>query len=103
MISVLDLLALSQTPGVGSNRLRSLASQFCDVRSPSEITARELACVEGFSKTLATQVVSFLKSSRFDDAKRYAEKQLSRLDRIEGQILTFWDQRYPEHLKKIYD
>ena len=103
MLSAFDMLALSRIPGVGSNRLRSLVSRFGDVPSTGEITARDLAGVEGFSKKLASQVAAFLKSARFDDGKRYAEIQLSKLNKIGGQILTFRDTRYPEHLKKIYD
>src|SRR6266404_5707209 len=103
MLSVFDLLSLSRIPGVGSNRLRSIGSQFADVLSPGEITARELAGVEGFSKKLATQVVAYLKGSGFDESRRYAERQLSRLNKIGGQIITFWDKRYPEPLKRIYD
>ena len=103
MISNLDLIALSRIPGVGSNRLRALVSRCMDAHSPAEISVRELAGAEGFSKILAGQVVAFVKDSRFEEAKRYAEKQLSRLDKIHGTILTFWDPRYPELLRSIYD
>ncbi len=103
MISVTDLLVLSQTPNIGANRLRKLVSHFNDTESIFTASAREVANVEGFSKKLASVAVHFLKNEGRVRAQRYAEHQLSLLNKVEGCIITYWDKAYPELLKKIYD
>jgi DNA processing protein len=103
MISVFDILVLSQIPLIGPNRLRNLISHYKSTDEVFRATAREIANVEGYNKKLAAEVKHFLEDSRLDKAKKYAEHQLVRLNKIEGKIITFWDEHYPHLLKKIYD
>ncbi|MGA2623207.1 MAG: DNA-processing protein DprA [Bacteroidota bacterium] len=103
MFPVFDLLVLSQIPNIGPNRLRVLISHFGDPSVVVESSPREIAAVEGFSKKLASEIVHFIGSSGYKDAKNYAELQLSRLNKAGGRIVTFWDKEYPDLLKKIYD
>ena len=103
MLSVVDLLVLSQIPGIGANRVRTLVSHFKDPSSVFNASGKEIESVEGFSKKLASTILHYIKSPLFNDAKKYAEGQLSKLNRIEGRIVTYWDEQYPETLKKIYD
>ncbi|MBI5476982.1 MAG: DNA-protecting protein DprA [Ignavibacteriales bacterium] len=103
MISITDLLTLSQIPGIGAGRIRSLVSHFGDTQSITNSSVREIAACDGFSKKLASVIVHFNRSQQFTLAMKYAEKQLSRLNKSEGKIVSFWDQLYPELLKKIYD
>ncbi len=103
MFSVLDLLALSQVQGIGPHRLRSLVSRFGDPSSVLQASAKEIAEVEGFSRKLASLLAHHLRDSALAEERRYAERQLSRLNRAGGHLVTFWDKRYPEALKKIYD
>src|SRR6266852_3100126 len=103
MISVVDLLTLSQVPNIGANRLRTLVSHFNNTGEIFKATARDLAKIEGFSKKLASAIAHFFRNSAFASAQIYSENQLSRLNKINGRIVTFWDKTYPEHLKKIYD
>jgi DNA processing protein len=35
--------------------------------------------------------------------RAYAEAQLSRLNKVNGRIVSFWEEGYPESLKSIYD
>ena len=103
MFSVVDLLVLSQIPGIGANRVRTLVSHFDDPSSVFNASAKEIESVEGFSKKLTHAILHYIKSPLFNDAKKYAEGQLSKLNCIEGRIVTYWDEQYPETLKKIYD
>ncbi len=103
MVPVLDLLALSQVPGVGTNRLRNLVSRFGTPAEVLSASAREISQVDGFSRKLASGIVQYRKSPAFDTARAYAEKQLSRLNRTGGKIVTWWDEAYPELLRRIYD
>src|SRR5437016_2509684 len=103
MISVVDLLILSQVPNIGASRLRTLVSHYNCTGEIFQTSAREIAKVEGFSKKLASSTTHFFRNSLFDEARRYAEHQLSRLNKVGGRAITYWDKTYPEYLKKIYD
>ncbi len=103
MVSAIDLLVLSQIPNIGPHRLRVLVSKFEDSSTIFKASAKELASLEGFSRKLASQVIHFLKGSSLLDARRNAERELSKLNKMDGRILTFWDKGFPEPLRKIYD
>jgi DNA processing protein len=103
MFSVFDLLVLSQIPQIGQNRLRMLVSHFGEPSEVIRASAKEIAAVEGFNKKLASHITHFFRGSDYEEAKRSAERQLSKLNKVEGQLVTFWEKRYPEALKKIYD
>ena len=83
--------------------MRTLVSHFGKSGTIFRTSAKEIATIEGFSKKLASQLAHFKESALFDDAQRYAEKQLSRMNKANAHVVTFWDIHYPEPLKKIYD
>lgn len=97
MFDIKDLLRLSAVPGIGSARLRTLISHFKDPSAVFRASARELVKVNGIDKKTALSIVHFKNGTKF------AEEQLSRLNKVEGRIITFWDREYPSLLKKIYD
>jgi DNA processing protein len=103
MISISDLLALTQIPGIGANRIRALVTHFGDTQSIINASVREIAACDGFSKKLASVIVHFYRSSQYEQAVKYSERQLSRLNKSEGKIVSLWEKSYPELLKKIYD
>ncbi|TLY30899.1 MAG: DNA-protecting protein DprA [Ignavibacteria bacterium] len=103
MFSAFDLLVLSQIPQIGANRLRALVSHFGGTSFVFEASAREIAAVEGISRPLASSIVRSLRERRTAEARTFAERQLSKLNKAGGTIVTFWDQQYPDLLKKIYD
>ncbi|MBI3189972.1 MAG: DNA-protecting protein DprA [Ignavibacteriales bacterium] len=103
MISVFDLFVLSQIPNIGPNRLRSLVSHFDDTSNIVNASAKEISHIDGFSKKLASEIISFFKHDTFDEAKKYAEHQLSRLNKNEGSVVSFWEKQFPESLKRIDD
>jgi len=102
-IDVHDLLTLSEIPGIGPNRLRLLVSHFRDTRAVSEASAKELIAVEGIERKTALSVVNFYRDSGAALAKRHVDVQLSRLNKVDGRVITFWDKEYPANLKRIYD
>lgn len=91
------LLKLSQVPGVGSTRLRALVSHFQSASAVFEASPRELIKVPGIEEKTARNIV------HFRDGDRFADEQLKQLKKIGGRIVTFWDDEYPEQLKRIYD
>jgi DNA processing protein len=103
MFSVLDLIILTQLPSIGSARVRALVSHFGDPSAVLRASVRDLAGVEGISRKIAQTMTQFIRSHKFDAAKSYAEKQLSRMNRTNGRLLTYWDRDFPDLMRKIYD
>jgi DNA processing protein len=95
--SIHDLLHLASIPKIGNNRLRNLIAQFGTPAAVMQASPRELIKVEGIDKTLARAIAHSEKSDDF------IEDQLSRINRVNGRIVTLWDDEYPSLLKKIYD
>ena len=96
------LLVLSQVPGVGAHRLRSLVAHFGDASLVARATPRELAAVEGIDRKTAVVIAGFFRGGQAA-AERFAEDQLVRLGRLGGRLVTLWDGEYPAHLTTIFD
>lgn len=92
-----ELLHLASLPKIGNNRLRSLIAHFKTPSAVLSASPKELARVDGIEKTIASSIVH----SKIN--KEFIDDQLSRLNKIEGRIITLWDDEYPSLLKKIYD
>jgi DNA processing protein len=94
---VRDLLMLASVPGIGGNRLRQLIQHF---KSPAEALRAspiDLARVEGIDKKLASAIAHNTAGAAAVD------EQLSRLNKVNGSIITLWDASYPPLLAAIYD
>ncbi len=96
-MDVRALLSLSMVPGIGAARLRALVNHFGDSASVLAAGERELTSVEGIDRGLARRIMS---GKDFD---KEIQVQLSRLNKWNARLITFWDREYPENLKKIYD
>ncbi|MGB9772932.1 MAG: DNA-processing protein DprA [Bacteroidota bacterium] len=96
-MNVRALLELSAIPGIGSGRLRMLVSHFGDPESVLRASAKELTQVDGINRKLASLIVHHEPNTQF------VEEQLSRINKTNGKIVTFWDKEYPPLLKKIFD
>ena len=83
--------------GIGAARLRSLVNHFGDPESVLLATERQLTEVDGIDRFLARKILS---ERNFGDD---VQLQLSRLNKSEARIVTYWDKEFPENLKKIYD
>jgi DNA processing protein len=103
MVSVIDLLILSQIPSVGPQRLRLLVAHFDGPERILTGSPKDFIGVEGFTRKLASTVASFLRSSSLHRAREFASRQLSRLNACGGSIVSYWDGKYPEALRRIYD
>jgi DNA processing protein len=94
---VRDLLLLASVPGIGGNRLRQIVRHFTSPADALKASAPDLACVEGIDKKLASAIVHNQCGPAFVD------EQLSRLNKVNGSIVTLWDDAYPPLLAAIYD
>jgi DNA processing protein len=94
---VRDLLMLAAVPGIGGNRLRQLVQHFGSPGEALKASPLELARVEGIDKKLASAVAHNTTGPAFVD------DQLSRLNKLNGSIITLWDSSYPRLLSAIFD
>jgi len=94
---VRDLLMLASVPGIGGNRLRQLIQHFGSPAAALAASPTELSRVDGLDKKLASAVHHNTLGPAFVD------DQLSRLNKINGSIVTLWDDAYPALLSAIYD
>ncbi len=97
LMDVRSLLRLSMIPGIGAARLRMLVNHFGDPEGVLTANERDLTAVNGIDRALARRILS--ERSFHDEV----QLQLSRLEKSDAKIVTFWDNDYPENLKKIYD
>lgn len=102
-IDLHELLTLSTVPGIGSTRLINLLSHFKDSHLVIKASAKELVHVAGIEKKTALNVVNFFRDSGADHAKRFVDEQLSRLNKAEARVITYWDKEFPPNLKNTYD
>ncbi len=102
-IDLHDLLTLSTVPGIGSTRLINLLSHFKDSHLAIKAPAKELVHVPGIEKKTALNFVNFFRDSGADHAKRFVDEQLSRLNKAEARVVSYWDKEFPPNLKNIYD
>jgi DNA processing protein len=102
-VDLRELLTLSIIPRIGSTRLINLLSHFKDSHLVISAPAKELIHVEGIEKKTALNIVNFFRDSGADQAKRFVDDQLSRLNKADARVVTYWDKEYPSNLKNIYD
>jgi DNA processing protein len=96
-INIHDLLRLAMVPGIGANRLRALVSHFNSPTAVLQASPRELIQVEGIEKKLASTIAHYPNNGET------ADNQLSLLNKVNGHIVTLWDDEYPDYLRRIYD
>lgn len=94
------LKLLLSIEGIGPQKIFSLLSQFHDFESIIHADFSHLVQVEGINKILGSKVYSGKKS--LPHVKNDLESELNSLQKIDGKLITFWDDDYPELLKRIY-
>ncbi len=91
-----DLLRLCIIPGIGSKKVRALLTRFKTPSNVFKASYRELLQIEGVSKLLAANIKKFRN-------EEFVSGQLELLRKKNARILSFWDNEYPDLLKKIED
>ena len=57
--------------------------------------------VEGINTNLAKRIKK--TANEREKIEKFTEKELKKLEKLGGKIITIWDKEYPPILKKIYD
>jgi len=96
-----NLKLLLNVAQLGPNRIKKLLNKFY---SPEKILSAEfnqLINSEGISVNIAQRVKKI--NSKRDEVKTEIEKELNKIDKMGGEIISILDENYPFLLKKIYD
>lgn len=87
--------------GIGVGRIKNLLAKFRSTEKVLSASVPELVEVEGLSINLAQRI------QRCNDHRNEIENiindEFENLFKINGSLITLWDDEYPTLLKKIYD
>lgn len=96
-----NLKLLLSVEGIGAGRIRNLLAKFKTTEKILSADYKSLTEVDGISTNLAKRI------QKVNASRNEIEEQLSNesevLEKINGKIITVWDEAFPILLKKIYD
>ncbi len=90
------LLELSSIPLIGPTRLRKLISVLGSPEAVMEASFRQLVGIEGIDRKTAERI-------KQGPDKAFVQTQLQKIKEYDVQVLSYWDDAYPDSLKRIYD
>ncbi|MCW8803816.1 MAG: DNA-processing protein DprA [Ignavibacteriaceae bacterium] len=96
-----DLFLLLSIDGIGPGKFRNLLAKFKSTKNILSADYQSLLNVEGISTNLAKRIRK--SSHEREETEKFTEKELKKLEKLGGKLITIWDQEYPSILKKIYD
>jgi DNA processing protein len=96
-----ELFLLLSIEGIGPGKIRNLLAKFKNTKNILSSDYQSLLSVDGISTNLAKRIHK--GSQEKGTVERFTEKELQKLEKLGGEIITIWDEDYPLLLKKIYD
>jgi len=96
-----DLFLLLSVEGIGPGKIRNLLAKFKATKNILASDYPELLNVDGISTNLAKRIRK--ASQERESIEKFTEKELKKLEKLGGELISIWDQEYPQLLKKIYD
>ncbi|MFP4228227.1 MAG: DNA-processing protein DprA [Salinivenus sp.] len=90
------LIGLSLVPGVGASRLRGLLAHFDLPSAVFRASRSTLTQVDGIGPQTAEAILTF-------DDRAAVEAELARADELGAELISPWDERFPDRLQEIYD
>ncbi len=96
-INIQDLLHLKSIPKISDRKIINLVNHFGSTKDVLSAEPRKLIKVQGIKEADASLIHHTIRDQGFVD------EQFSLLNKVNGTIISFWDESYPAHLKNIYD
>jgi DNA processing protein len=87
--------------GIGIGKIKNLHAKFRTTDRVLSATVKELMDVEGLSINLAQRIQRINEHRR--EIENSVNNELEKLFKINGHLITLWDEEYPAILRKIYD
>lgn len=96
-----NLYTLLSIEGIGPGKIRNLLAKFRETENILSADKNSLLAIEGISTNLAERIRK--ANHKKSEIKIWVEKQLTKLQKMNAEIVTIWDENYPNLLKKIFD
>src|SRR3990172_2326599 len=87
--------------GIGVGRIKNLLEKFHSTEKVFSASVKELMDVDGLSINLA-QRIQRCNDNR-SEIENLVNQELEQLFKINGSLITLWDNEYPSILRKICD
>ena len=97
LIYVYTLLSIE---GIGPNKILSLLTKLKNFENIFSADIARLSEANGISKNLAQRIVNLNNNQK--SIKEKVEKTLNSLSHLNADLITYWDETYPDLLKRIY-
>ena len=98
---LIDLKLLLSVEGIGPVKIRNLLAKLHSLDAILNANLNSLLQIEGISSTLAKKIIR-IKEKRHS-LELQLHKEMEKLTKLGGRIITIWDKDFPALLKKIYD
>jgi DNA processing protein len=96
LFSIEALLGLYSIPSIGPAKMRKLIAAFGSPEAVLDASSSQLVMVEGIEKKTAMKI-----NKGPDD--QFVKEQIEKLREHDVTLFSYWDENYPELLKRIYD
>jgi DNA processing protein len=96
-----DLKLLLSVEGIGPGRIRNLLAKFRTLENILSASYSNLIDVVGIHENIANRIQRI--NSKRETTIEELNRELEKLSKLGGYILTVWDKEFPAILKKIYD
>ncbi len=97
IVSIQDLLHLKSIPKIGDRKIINLVNQFNSTAEIFSTEPRALIKIAGIKEADASLIRHTQRNQQF------IEEQFSLVNKVNGSIISYWDDNYPIQLKNIYD
>jgi len=94
------LFILLGTDGIGPQKIFSFLTQFPDFKSIVNANLKQLTRTEGISTTLAERILA--SRNNYNSIREKVLSTLEKIERMKGELITYWDNQYPDLLKRIF-
>lgn len=98
---IVDLRLLMSVDGIGIGKIKNLLAKFHSTEKVLSASIKELMDVDGLSINLAQRIQR--SNDHRTEYEDIVNSELERLFKINGTLLTLWDDEFPSILRKIYD
>lgn len=98
---LLHLKLILSVDFLGPVKIRTLLSKFKTIENIFKESKQSLSETDGIGTILAQRIKEVYRNK--NEMEKTLTKELEKLEKFNGRIVTVWDEEYPLILKKIYD
>ncbi|NWF88288.1 MAG: DNA-protecting protein DprA [Ignavibacteriaceae bacterium] len=98
---IIDIRLLLSVEGIGIGRIKNLIAKFQSTENILAAGIPDLMEAEGVSLSLAQRIKSVSKHR--ENIEKAVNNEFERIFKMNGSLVSLWDDDYPSLLRKIYD